>query len=152
MTIEFAFEVTCRSGSAFGQELRFGVRGKGERNVVKIQEGGDGVEGRGSKDRRATEGEERVKRKVGRNTHSLSPLLFLFLGGSQIKARGKAKKKRRKNIGREGQQRTTRRFPPSNPPDDDRPRPSLHPLFRAHLSHSVSTPAAGLPKSCNHDS
>ena len=99
--------------------------GKEERNVVKIQEGGDGVEGRGSKDRRATEGEERVKRKVGRNTHSLSPLLFLFLGGSQIKARGKAKKKRRKNIGREGQQRTTRRFPPSNPPDDDRPRPSL---------------------------
>ena len=67
--------------------------GKEERNVVKIQEGGDGAEGRGSKDRRATEGEERVKRKVGRNTHSLSPLLFLFLRESQIKARGKAKKK-----------------------------------------------------------
>ena len=71
--------------------------GKEERNVVKIQEGGDGVEGRGSKDRRATEGEERVKRKVGRNTHSLSPLLFLFLGGSQIKARGKAKKRSKRH-------------------------------------------------------
>ena len=65
-----------------GQGLRAGLSfwwpggGKEERNVVKIQGGAEKGrwEREGVKRSASERGEERVKRKVGRNTHSLFPL------------------------------------------------------------------------------
>ena len=111
MAIVFPFppkmDVTRRSVWAFGLEFRFGVRGKRGTKCCQNSRGRAATEPRAEGGQKIDErargaGEERVKRKVGRNTHSLthSPSLFLSLslGGKS----NKSKKAEKTLNGKEG--------------------------------------------------
>ena len=133
-----------RPGPSAWSFVSVSVRGRGK-GRTKCCQNSRGTETRGVKrstsERGRGAGGERVKRKVGRNTHSLTPLLFLSLSrGKSNKSAWKSEKRSRRHwTGRTtgGRNNTTtkvddatRRFPPSNPDDDrppDRPRPPLPP-------------------------
>ena len=80
---------------AFGQDFRLGVRVGERKNEMLSKFKGEqrrAERGRGSKDRRASEGKSASSGKLVVTLTPSFPSFLFSLGGSQIKERGKAKK------------------------------------------------------------